>query len=65
MEGHRFYDLVRWGEAKTVLESYATFEGGFMSRYKGLNYKPQNDYFPIPQSQIDRSGGALTQNQGY
>jgi len=65
MEGHRFYDLVRWGEAKTVLESYATFEGGFMARYKGLNYKPQNDYFPIPQSQIDRSGGALTQNQGY
>jgi hypothetical protein len=36
-----------------------------MARYKGLNYKPQNDYFPIPQSQIDRSGGALTQNQGY
>lgn len=65
MEGHRFYDLVRWGEAKTVLESYATFEGGFMARYKGLNYKPQNDYFPIPQSQIDRSGGALTQNTGY
>jgi len=65
MEGHRFYDLVRWGEAKSVLESYSTFEGGFMARYKGLNYKTQNDYFPIPQSQIDRSGGALTQNQGY
>ncbi|MGE8241235.1 MAG: RagB/SusD family nutrient uptake outer membrane protein, partial [Sphingobacterium sp.] len=65
MEGHRFYDLVRWGEAKTVLESYANFEGGFMARYKGLNFKPQNEYLPIPQSQIDRSGGALKQNPGY
>ena len=65
MEGHRFYDLVRWGVAKSVLESYSNFEGGFMSRYKGLNFKPQNEYFPIPQAQIDRSGGALVQNQGY
>lgn len=65
MEGHRFYDLVRWGEAKSVLESYANFEGGFMARYKGLNFKDHNVYLPIPQTQIDRSGGALKQNPGY
>ena len=65
MEGHRFYDLVRWGEAKSTLESYSTFEGGILPTYKGLNFKPENEYFPIPQTQIDRSGGALTQNTGY
>lgn len=65
MEGHRFYDLVRWGEAKAVLESYSSFEGGILPAYKGLNFKPENEYFPIPQAQIDRSGGALTQNNGY
>src|SRR5690606_41420068 len=27
LEGHRYFDLVRWGIAKTVLESYSAFEG--------------------------------------
>lgn len=65
LEGHRFYDLVRWGEAKAVLESYSAFEGGIISRYKGLVFGSRNEYFPIPQAQIDRSGGALVQNPGY
>lgn len=65
LEGHRFYDLVRWGEAKNVLESYSAFEGSFLPFYKGLNFKTHNDYFPIPQTEIDRSGGNLKQNAGY
>lgn len=65
LEGHRFYDLVRWGIAKAVLESYSTFEGYFLPFYNGLNYKMHNDYFPIPQAEIDRSGGNLRQNVGY
>ncbi len=65
MEGHRFFDLVRWGIAKNVLESYSTFEGQFLPFYQSLNYKPHNDYFPIPQTEIDRSGGVLKQNTGY
>ncbi len=65
LEGHRYFDLVRWGEAKNVLESYSTFEGAILPFYRGINYKPQNDYFPIPQAEIDRSGGVLKQNTGY
>lgn len=65
MEGHRFYDLVRWGIAKEVLESYSTFEGKFLPFFNGLKYKPHNDYFPVPQTEIDRSSGALKQNIGY
>lgn len=65
MEGHRFFDLVRWGIAKSVLETYSNFEGTYIPFFRGLVYNPHNDYFPIPQTEIDRSGGTLKQNEGY
>ncbi len=52
MESDRFFDLVREGRAAQVLGPL-----GFQS--------PKNDLFPIPQAQIDISGGKLTQNPGY
>ena len=30
-----------------------------------LNVQPYQLLFPIPQNQIDASGGKLTQNEGY
>ncbi len=51
MEGERFYDLVRWGDAPTVLGS--------------LGYQEKNKYYPIPQTAIDQSGGVLIQNPNY
>ncbi len=65
LEGHRFFDLVRWGIAKDVLESYSSFEGSFINAYKGAKFEDKDTYFPIPEQQIDRSGGAITQNDGY
>ena len=65
LEGHRFFDLVRWGIAKDALESYSAFEGSIISAYSGLVFGDKNNYFPIPQDQIDRSSGALVQNNGY
>lgn len=65
MEGHRFFDLVRWGVAKDVLESYSGFEGGFLQSYRNLTFSSRNEYFPIPQDQIDQSSGTLKQNEGY
>ncbi|SDM56038.1 RagB/SusD family nutrient uptake outer membrane protein [Pedobacter antarcticus] len=65
MEGHRFYDLVRWGIAKETLESYFGFEGGYFNYLKGLTIEARDTYFPIPQQQIDRSGGVLKQSTGY
>lgn len=65
LEGHRFFDLVRWGVAKETIESYSTYEGGYLPSYSGIIFNPHNAYFPIPQSQIDRSGGTLEQNDGY
>lgn len=65
LEGHRFYDLVRWGIFKQVKESYSGFEGGVLPFFGGIVVNPQNNYFPIPQSAIDRSLGNVTQNDGY
>ncbi len=48
MEGKRFYDLVRWGDAVSVLG--------------GLGYAHRARYYPIPQAAITLSGGVLTQN---
>lgn len=62
LEGHRFYDLVRWGIAKQTIESYSQFEGGILSAFKDITFDDKDTYFPIPQQQIDRSQGALKQN---
>lgn len=59
MEGHRFFDLVRWGVAKSVLESYSSFEGTYLPAYKGLTFSANSEYWPVPQVEIDRSNGAL------
>jgi len=65
MEGHRFYDLVRWGTTKQTLESYFNFEGNYFSYLKGIVIEARDDYFPLPQDQIDRSQGVLKQSPGY
>lgn len=65
MEGHRFYDLVRWGIVKETLESYFGFEGNYFNYLKGLTIEARDTHFPIPQQQIDRSGGVLKQSTGY
>jgi hypothetical protein len=48
MEGYRFYDLVRWGDAITELGS--------------LGYTNRCRFYPIPQQAINASGGVLIQN---
>lgn len=65
LEGHRFFDLVRWGVAKTTLESYFSFEGKYFDYLRGISIKPRDEYFPLPQDQIDRSQGKLVQSPGY
>ncbi len=51
-EGHRFFDLVRTDKAVDALA-----DKGFVPN--------KSEVFPIPQSEIDLSNGALTQNNGY
>ncbi len=70
-EGHRFFDITRWGIGGTELTAYAARElaSGYLTMV-GVSYKTgKSEYLPIPQAQIDLSqvGGkaVLTQNPGY
>jgi hypothetical protein len=64
MEGHRHFDLVRWGVADTVLNAYLAKESKKRSYLSGATFvKGKNEYFPIPQAQIDIMGSnVLKQN---
>ena len=67
-EGHRFYDLVRWGIADQVLDAYLSFEGARLTTaLGGATFTPnQDELYPIPQAQIDVQGAdVLKQNPGY
>lgn len=66
MEGHRFFDLVRYGTADVELNAYIAKEKARRTYLTNATFtKGKNEYFPIPQSQIDLSKGALKQNPGF
>jgi starch-binding outer membrane protein, SusD/RagB family len=66
-EGHRFFDLVRWGIADTYLNAYLQKEQtrGVGSVQSNTNFqKGKHEYFPIPQQEIILDP-QLKQNAGY
>jgi hypothetical protein len=70
MEGHRFFDLQRWGVSAEVLNTYLAEEKNKRVYLSGKSFtKNKNEYFPIPLEAIDRSlkGGkpTLTQDPNY
>jgi hypothetical protein len=65
-ENLRFFDLRRWGIANTVLNTYIANDSKFRNFMKGAVYNPtKNDYWPLPQDQIDLQKGVLTQDASY
>ena len=80
MEGHRFFDLVRWGIAEKVLNKYAAEESvqgtepsgrkfNKRSYMAGKVFASKNNYYPLPQDEILNSQKdgkpTLVQNPGY
>lgn len=67
-EGHRFFDLLRWGVAEASMNAYLSYEGQKLPVALGsAKFTPnQDEYLPIPQAQIDLQGkDVLKQNPGY
>ena len=73
-EGHRFFDVRRWKEGdkyfKTIYGMQITknADGTFTETKRVVQNRQWNDkmnLFPIPQSEILKSGGVLTQNPGW
>jgi len=66
MEGHRFFDLNRWGitvqELNRALAYEKTMPWG-SSLYGNATVGPEDVTYPIPQRQIDLSNGKLVQNR--
>lgn len=56
-ENHRWFDLLRTGQALKVMNEQGAVLGFTVAEYQLL--------FPIPQREIDVSGGYLVQNPGY
>ncbi|MEO3682331.1 RagB/SusD family nutrient uptake outer membrane protein [Shewanella vesiculosa] len=66
LEGHRFFDLVRWGIAKETIDSYLAIEA-LRKPYlaDAVFTKGRDEYLPIPNQQMILSGGLYSQNPGY
>ena len=65
MESERFFDLVRWGDAATVLNKYYSTESEKMNFLSGSQFTAnKNEYLPIPFEQMAASNGHYTQNCG-
>ena len=65
-EGHRFFDLVRWGIAADVMNAYFASEKLLRSHLVNASFiAGKHEYQPIPQAQIDLSQGNMVQNPDY
>jgi len=65
MECERFFDLVRWGDAATVMNKYYAEEIDHCAIYTAAHFTADKDeYLPIPFEQISASNGHYTQNIG-
>ncbi|HSF54954.1 MAG TPA: RagB/SusD family nutrient uptake outer membrane protein, partial [Algoriphagus sp.] len=66
MEGHRFYDLQRWGTAQAELDFYLAYDSQKLpAPLGGAKYTDKYKWVPIPQNEMDLQPDVLTQNPGF
>lgn len=62
-EGHRFFDLARWGDVGETLGKYVAFEKQYLAKYQTT---PGNfTCLPIPLNEIRTSEGRFAQNADW
>ena len=69
MEGHRWFDLVRWyganGELKTFMEAYQKTETAEAQSHMQTFVVGKHEIFPIPQEEIQLNPTVMEQNPNY
>lgn len=67
MEGHRLFDLRRYGNSMEVMNAFIVNESRTITSIAGKfdAYSAKDDLLPIPITAIDLSGGILSQNSGW
>jgi hypothetical protein len=63
MEGHRWFDLVRWGIAKQTLDAYKLTESADAQAQMAPFIAGKHELFPIPSQEIDLN--PMDQNPNY
>lgn len=66
LEGHRLFDLQRWGNYAATVNAYLAREKALVTVLNsGGQASDKHRFYPLPSSEIERSNGNLTQNAGY
>lgn len=63
MEGHRWYDIVRWGVAKEVMDAYKASESNEVQNHMADFIKGKHELLPIPSKEIELN--PMQQNPNY
>lgn len=65
LEGFRHFDLKRWGIISEVMTKYIELDTQHRNWLVGTSFDARDDYWPLPQSQIDLQKGVLVQDPDY
>lgn len=66
LEGHRLFDLQRWGNYIDVMGKYIDREKSLVTVFNGSERpSAKNMAYPLPTIEVELSGGNLKQNDGY
>ena len=65
LEGHRWYDLARWGIIESELTNFISYEKQYLSKYSSSVYNSNWVTMPIPDNQITTMQGLLVQGANW
>lgn len=57
MEGQRWFDLVRWGNAVETMNAYYHSEAQLRPYLASASMSEDETYFPVPLSEVENAGG--------
>ena len=57
MEGHRWFDLCRWGNVVEVMNAYFASEGEIRDYYVGAQMSSDEIFLPTPYAEVNNSNG--------